>query len=262
MNFFSIQPPPSLSGIVNFFWVSRWDHTNAPFFTYYSIAETYTKLVFMYKISPGGTVVKAEDFYSAIQGQTDTHERFPTPGMFEIFGVSLQPAAVPRLFGFSAPEIHNHTLDFPTMFGRAGEELDEQMAFATANRERLHIVSRFLENQLQHNNRDEPAIISAVNDIRANGGVVNISGLAKKYFLSQKQFKRRFKKWSGFTPKKFARITRFEMAVDKYPSFHSLTEMSHAMGYYDQSHFIRDFKEFSGFNPKQYFSLTSIQNNM
>jgi AraC-like DNA-binding protein len=33
----------------------------------------------------------------------------------------------------------------------------------------------------------------------------------------------------------------------------SLTDLSHAVGYYDQSHFIKDFKDFSGLNPRQYF---------
>lgn len=259
MDFFTIKPPPALAGVVNFFWVSRCMNTEEEIFNYYSIAETYSKMVFMYRISSGDSVSEDDEYYSALQGQTNTHERFPTPGSFEIFGVSLLPGAVPRLFGFSAPEINNRTLDLPLLFGRRGKELDEKMAVAADTRERIAIITGFLERRLFRNNREETVITSAIREIHIKRGAVDIAALARSHYLSQKHFKRKFVEESGFTPKLFARIVRFETAVARYPAFRSFTEMSHACGYYDQSHFIRDFREFSGYTPKQYFELAESQ---
>jgi len=82
--------------------------------------------------------------------------------------------------------------------------------------------------------------------------------LANDYFLSERQFERQFRKFSGFSPKLFSRIVRFQSALTQYGNNEkSLTEIALETGYYDQSHFIHDFKEFSGYHPKQYFSGNS-----
>ncbi len=70
-----------------------------------------------------------------------------------------------------------------------------------------------------------------------------------------RQFERKFKQFSGFSPKLFSRIIRFQSAIKKYDDKKMpLTEIAYECGYYDQSHFIHDFKEFSGYSPMQYFS--------
>jgi AraC-like DNA-binding protein len=90
--------------------------------------------------------------------------------------------------------------------------------------------------------------------MRKQGGQVNIRELSTQYFLSQKQFERKFKEHSGFMPKLYARIVRFETALSGYSRNRSLTEVGYESGYYDQSHFIHDFKKFSGHHPRSYFA--------
>ncbi len=73
--------------------------------------------------------------------------------------------------------------------------------------------------------------------------------------LCTRQFERRFKEYSGFSPKLFSRITRFQSSLDSFGNKDkSLTDIAYDCDYYDQSHFINDFKEFSGYHPSQYFS--------
>lgn len=74
--------------------------------------------------------------------------------------------------------------------------------------------------------------------------------------LSERQFERKFREYSGFNPKLCMRIVRFEEACNFYghSGQKTMTEIAHECGYYDQSHFIRDFKEFSGYEPGHYFS--------
>ena len=123
------------------------------------------------------------------------------------------------------------------------------------NPQRVAIISSFLERKLLANNKSQPAFCSAISDIIHSGGSVSVNELAKRSFLSIRQFERNFKTFSGFTPKLYSRIIRFQTATQQYGnSQKSLTDIAYDCGYYDQSHFIHDFKQFSGYHPKQYFS--------
>jgi AraC-like DNA-binding protein len=57
----------------------------------------------------------------------------------------------------------------------------------------------------------------------------------------------------GFSPKEFARITKFIHSLThlkKYPAM-SLTEIAYESGYYDQAHYIHDCRAYSGYTPGQ-----------
>jgi len=93
-------------------------------------------------------------------------------------------------------------------------------------------------------------------------GVVDISAMHYESGLSVKQFERRFKAITGFPPKYFARISRFQAVKDSYAlgQFASMTSLAYSGNYYDQSHFNREFKEFSGVQPLQYFKRADQEN--
>jgi AraC-like DNA-binding protein len=145
-------------------------------------------------------------------------------------------------------------LDMDTFLGGKGAGLNEQMAAASNTRQRLKTITSFLENQLARHYVKETVITRAVQFIRTQQTAVDLDLLSAQCFLSSKQFERRFKEWAGFMPKLYARIIRFETALNKYDSDRRLTGIAHECGYYDQSHFIRDFKEFAGLPPARYFS--------
>ena len=100
----------------------------------------------------------------------------------------------------------------------------------------------------------EPLVCASIRKIIDDRGLVNVRSLAREYFFSDRQFERKFKEFSGFSPKLYARINRFQAAPKQYGSGKTLTSIAYDCGYYDQSHFINDFKEFSGYNPKVYFT--------
>lgn len=117
------------------------------------------------------------------------------------------------------------------------------------------IERSFLENKLSKNYLNQPDVFSCINDIIQSKGVTDIKTLADRHFLSLRQFERKFKHFSGFSPKLFSRIIRFQSAIKRYDNKKMpLTEIAYDCGYYDQSHFMHDFKEFSGYHPMQYFS--------
>jgi methylphosphotriester-DNA--protein-cysteine methyltransferase len=74
--------------------------------------------------------------------------------------------------------------------------------------------------------------------------------------MSTRQFERRFTREIGLPPKLFARIARFEAALESkaLSTTNSWTDVANQLGYFDQMHLIHDFKEFSGEVPTSLLS--------
>ena len=71
--------------------------------------------------------------------------------------------------------------------------------------------------------------------------------------LSLRQYERRFAQEMGLPPKLFARITRFQMALDAKRLTPNRTSLSvaHEFGYFDQMHMARDFQTLGSETPGQ-----------
>jgi len=158
------------------------------------------------------------------------------------------------IFGMPATELNNQMPDLITLLGKAGADLEEKMMTAANNHERINIITEFLELRVQKNQQHSHPVISCINSMIHCKSPIRIKQMANQYFISQRQFERKFKEFSGFTPKLFSRILRFQAACGQFSSSKSLTDIAYDSGYYDQSHFIHEFKEFSGHHPKHYFS--------
>jgi AraC-like DNA-binding protein len=194
-------------------------------------------------------------FSSGLAGQSQRHRRFSIKQNFGIFGVYLYPFAVTQLFSLPGTDTRNQMIDLRSLLGTEANALEEKVMLAMNNTIRLKIVSEFLERKLLKVKKQPPGVFEAITHIIKANGIVSVEELAKQSFRSTRQFERTFKQFSGFNPKLFSRIIRFQAALGNYSNKDkSLTEIAYECGYYDQSHFIQDFKEFSGHNPKEYFS--------
>ena len=83
--------------------------------------------------------------------------------------------------------------------------------------------------------------------IKQTGGSVSIQDAADSAGFSKRMLEIKFKKMLGITPKRFARIERFNACFKNESS-------SDFSGYYDQSHMIKEFKTFTGLTPTEFFS--------
>jgi AraC-like DNA-binding protein len=119
-------------------------------------------------------------------------------------------------------------------------------------------VCDFLEARLKNVKNEYTRIFSSSNLMSDFTKATSLKELADNSFLSTRQFERRFKEFSGFTPKLFLRIARFNSALKGTFAGKPLTQIAYDSGYYDQSHFIHEFQKFSGCNPKDYFKLDTI----
>lgn len=258
MNYYTFPPSARLEGLVRFFWVFESGEMIEPYI-YRSMADPCTELIFHYRgmfeeLSECGQ--KSVSFLSGVHAQTSRYRRFVTNGSFGIFGAYLYPFAARRLLALSPGELTNHTPDLHSVLGRDGKELEEQIMLAPHNPARCRILTEFLENRLCRSSEITHPALSAITYIIHSKRQHAVRELADYFNLSERQFERKFKKYSGFTPKKFMRIVRFNKACNYYKDAAriSLTKIAYECGYYDQSHFIKDFKIFSGYQPSEYFS--------
>ncbi|WP_439582690.1 AraC family transcriptional regulator [Dyadobacter bucti] len=258
MKYYTLPPSPRLAKFVKAFWVLEHDVQSGMPYIHRTLADGFAELVFHYK-GRFDEIISADQttssFSSGIHGQSQTFRRFIIQEDFGIFGVYLYPFAIPALLGIPADEVTNEMPDLHALLGNKGKELEDKMMLAADHVARVEIISSFLEACLVKNRAYEPAVFSVINHIIENKGLTNVRDLAAQNFLSTRQFERKFKAFSGFSPKLFSRITRFQSALGAYGRLDkSLTEIAYECGYYDQSHFIHDFKAFSGQHPRFYFS--------
>jgi len=257
LNYYKISPPENLRNYVRFFWVFESEGLDEPYF-YRSMADSCAELIFHYR----GTFKELSgskcpsDFYSGLHSQSQSYRRFITNENFGIFGAYIYPFAVRQLFKLSPEDLTNRMPDLQTILGKSGSELEERIMLAPDNKQRVQILTEFLESRLHTYPPDHHPALSAVIHVIHSGKQQTVEELANRFNLSERQFERKFKEYSGFSPKRYLRIRRFEEACNRYGDTvkKTLTDIAYECGYYDQSHFIHDFKSFSGYHPAAFFS--------
>lgn len=255
LRYYTIPPPESLAKFVQFFWVMEGQASASDPFVHRCIACTGAEWIFHYRgrFYNFTDKQKTYSFLHGVDGLSDRYCRYAIDESFGIFGVHLYPYALQPLFAVPASAFINQSLDFNSLSIKGFETLEERVIMAGNTKERVRIVSDFLTNHLSQS--PKPEIIRIVNMIIKQKGDVNISSLADQCFRSVRQFQRIFKEQTGFTPKAFARVARFN-AVLNQPNkrYKSLAEAAYDFGYYDQTHFIQDFKTYTGYTPKVFYN--------
>lgn len=259
MNFKVIQPPPQLADYIRFFWFLEGNATHKPF-VHHAFAYPWAEIVFCYKgqFKYNLECEGEKALTSGIYGQTQTFSKIILEADLGIFGFYLYPHALPQLFRLPANELTNQSTDIKTLLGKDGEMLEEKIMMALDNEQRVKLVCDFFKVRLKNVDTEYSNRFSFIKAISNSGKIPPIKTLADNSFLSIRQFERRFKEFSGFSPKLFLRIARFNSTLNKNFSNQSLAQIAYEYGYYDQSHFIHDFQKFSGYNPKEYFKQTTI----
>jgi AraC-like DNA-binding protein len=117
---------------------------------------------------------------------------------------------------------------------------------------RVRIAEDFLAKRVFEVNHVR-GIESEVTYLFRSHGAVAISQLARRSALSVRQFERRFRQATGASPKMFARIARFQAAVDAKLAAPQRTwlDIAHSFGYHDQMHMIHDFEQLGRKTPSQ-----------
>ncbi|MGH8178942.1 MAG: DUF6597 domain-containing transcriptional factor [Steroidobacter sp.] len=191
---------------------------------------------------PGAVLVGAHSRYSVI----DTREQCA------VIGVSFRPGGMWPFFDPAADELHNEHVAMSDLWGTAGATLRERVLAQPTPQAKLRLIAaELLERAIRPMTR-RPEIDFALTRLTSTPHEHSIAMLSEHVGLSARRFTRLFTLEVGLTPKLYARIKRFELALRLMNGAAiDWTGIAQHCGYFDQSHLIRDCKALSGFTPTE-----------
>lgn len=243
-----IPPPADLARHVKFFWSLRSLPNNGDHYIFRTMASGYPLIFFntqgnlreAHTDGHRGPVIR-----SGIYGPTKKTRRFRLSGNFGLFGACLFPFSTQSLPGVQPIEIANEVVSLRS------QEMEDKMHSATCDRQRSNVLADFLRRKLSIH--DPQRIDHAISGVIKSNGNVDITSLADEHFYSRRVFERKFRESTGFSPRSYSNVIRFQSSFHELTSqSSSLTAIAYQCGYYDQSHFTNEFTRLSGFNPKQF----------
>ena len=219
------------------------------YFVFRTYASTNPTLLFVLKGSVG-PIDKQTTGSLLLIGQSNQWFRFKTSNDFKVLGITFSSVAFPLLFKLSADSLTNKVLDHS--FISKSQLLSEFCQNVLRNEFKSDNINTLLSKLDVTKDSKEKNIISLLTKSSLNEiDIVKLSH--QNVFMSQRNFERKFKHYSGFSPKTFANLVRIKKSFDAV-SFDelSLSETTFQQSYFDQAHFSNEFKKHTGFQPKTF----------
>jgi AraC-like DNA-binding protein len=179
-------------------------------------------------------------------GTMDLH-----PGV-ESFAIFFQPLGWSELFGVPAREITNHIFDATAVMGAGVLELWNVLVEPVSFEARVNAAEIFLRRRLIRPNAACRMMTTAKYIFRASG-TIRISTLAQERSMCLRHFEREFQIAMGTSAKSFARVARFQAALDAKLAAPQRTwlDIAHYFSYHDQMHMVHDFRALGLYAPNQ-----------
>jgi len=253
ISYFQLRiPEPALHDYIRYFWVSEGSVENIDSHISCIFPDGSCHLLYIFK----GAVLELETGITfnegdiIVMGPKESISRYKNDVELGVFGICLFPYVIPLFTSFSGTSLINVTLE-ASPFGFI-VELEKLLRNSKNNNERAETSSAHFKKAIYSLKILDNDILSTVRSMYA-GPQLNIVDMAKGSSYSSRHFLRKFKDYSGFTPKKLQRIIRLKAAVFNIKP-DNLTHLALDFGYFDQAHFVNDFKKVSGgLSPKNYF---------
>ena len=176
------------------------------------------------------------------------------PSRARIVNVRLRPTGARALFGVPLSEVTGRTVDLGDLIARDTSELVDRCNAARAASERMSIIARWIDKRIAL--RVAGPVAWMVSRIDRHHGAISIDALRDRIGLSWARLAAEFRDQVGVTPKRYARLVRFQRALalaHESPEL-PLSSLALSAGYYDQAHMTGDFRTFAGITPAEFRS--------
>ncbi len=166
------------------------------------------------------------------------------------FVIFFQPTGFSQLFGLPNNIVAETFLEASAVLGRRISAVHEWLAAQQTFSDRVVVAEQFLLIQVSKE-LSIKRLAAAANEIFARKGVIRIAQFADHYGMSERHFVRQFRRDIGICPKLFARVARFQTALDRKIAHPTKTwlELALDLGYHDQMHLVHDFHALAGEAP-------------
>ncbi|MFG1694279.1 helix-turn-helix domain-containing protein [Nonomuraea sp. NPDC049309] len=161
----------------------------------------------------------------------------------------LSPLLAHELLG-AAPELGGAVVSLDELWGRDAARLQERLTAAPTWEERFAIAESELIRRRENARRAvDPEVAHCWRRMMARRGRIRVERLGDEVGWSRKRLWSRFRAQAGLTPKRAARLIRFDHAVHRLAAGQDPASAAADSGYADQSHLHRDVVAFSGMTP-------------
>ena len=170
-----------------------------------------------------------------------------------VIGVHFRAGGAFPFLHMPAGELHNLDVSLEDIWGaEAASLLHERLVAAPAPEAKFAILEQALIAQATTLERGG-AVPWAVRQLKR----CSVAEVTRAIGMSGRGFIEAFRRETGYTPKVFARVQRFQRLLRGIRDRQHVDWSDAALGcgYYDQSHLIRDFRAFAGMSPSQYLAV-------
>jgi AraC-like DNA-binding protein len=204
---------------------------------------------------PGSDHSDASPRVTVVGPQTHARVGLSVFGRIDNFTIHFQPSGFNRLFGIPMTELTDAAYDAYNVIGPKISRLEDELGDTPDFAERIQLIEERLIRMFRCGDTLDPVAIAA-NSLFASNGIHRISAMANDSGLSPRQFERRFLAQVGVPPKLYARIIRFNAALDhklRWPS-RAWSRIANDHDFYDQMHLVHDFRAFTGESPARFLA--------
>jgi AraC-like DNA-binding protein len=201
----------------------------------------------------GGWAQHAEGF---VGGLHDTYALVESTGRQSGVEVYLTPVGAALVTGVPMRHLRGQVVALDDLFGALGGLVREELLEAPGWRERFAIVDRFILARISDAEPPPACLIRALARLHSARGAAEIGSLTTELGCSRRYLIGLFNDHVGLPPKLYARILRFQHALELADGGAiGWAEVAQRCGYYDQAHMIHDFRQFTGHSPTAYQAL-------
>lgn len=181
-------------------------------------------------------------------GQITGPFRVRPSGRVDLLGIRFRPGGAAALTKVPQHELVDQGVPLTDVAGDAAGRL-APVFDADDDRERIDRAEAALQRSL---GRGRTAVSESADAIVRAWGRIPVGHLAAATGMGRRQLERRFLDEVGVSPKRLARISRFQRvfrAMERNGT--AWTRVAMECGYFDSSHLVRDFHEFAGDAPSR-----------
>jgi AraC-like DNA-binding protein len=246
-------PDPSLVKLIECYWVAEDDDPQPRIQKI--IPDGFTEIIFHvgdpYRINLSGEwMLQSRSLFAA---QITKHFLLENTGRSGMIGIKFKPTALSWLFNVSMHSFTDTVVDISTALGNRMDKVEANLRSASDIESRIAILNDYFSSLAEVIPSGQAKVDQAVEQTLAKYGAVTVGELAALLQISERQLERLFNKHVGMSPKRYARIIRFNKIFEliQQGDF-AWVDMALEAGFADQSHFIRNFKAFTGEDPTAY----------
>ncbi|WP_299348604.1 helix-turn-helix domain-containing protein [uncultured Maritalea sp.] len=236
-----VTPSAALERVVANYWIIEWDLPKGRAYAQENLPHASQHLV----LDP--------QYQSGVFGLTSGAFTYHLQGKGRVFGVKFHPGQFRRFAAHDMRNLTDHCVPVSSYFDVDDHELLRGFCAAKHCADFAPTIELMLLNCEIKEDAKAKLAQEVVEFIEVNREIFEVAVVAQHFHVSPRALQRLFAEYVGIGPKWVIERYRMIEAIEALnnSSHISLTELSHALGYFDQAHFSKAFKRLTGRRPTE-----------